>query len=268
MDSAEPHPGKASIIEALVFATDEPLTTRQIADILRNSENGGVSIRMKEDEILAAIRELNAGYVAGRRSFRIIQVAGGWQFATMPDFSEWLGRMVKEKARRKLTTATIETLSVIAYKQPVTKPEIEAIRGVNADYAIQKLMERGLVTIVGRAATAGRPLLYGTTADFLKHFGLNDLSELPKPREIDEILADNELELERELMKRMGKSEEEIAETLASTVVGENGELNPGLPSLPSLSGTPASSADSPPLPDADAVAGNEPAASTPDPAQ
>jgi segregation and condensation protein B len=258
MDSAEPLPAKSGIIEALIFGTDEPLTTRQIADILRNAENGGVSIRMKEDEILSAIRELNGTYVAERRSFRIIQVAGGWQFATMPDFAEWLGRLVKERARRKLTPATIETLSVIAYKQPVTKPEVEAIRGVNADYAIQKLMERGLVTIVGRAASAGRPLLYGTTADFLKHFGLNDLSELPKPREIEEILADNELELERELMKRMGKSEEEIAETLASTVVGENGELKPAPPAIPAAPPEP---------PGADAVAGPEPAASTPDPA-
>ncbi len=229
MDDTQSPPGKSNIVEALIFATDEPLTTRQIADILRNAENGGISIRMKEDEILAVIRQLNGVYVNDRRSFRIIQVAGGYQFATMPEYAEWLGRMVKEKARRKLTQATIETLSVIAYKQPVTKPEIEAIRGVNADYAIQKLMERGLATIVGRAASAGRPLLYGTTADFLKHFGLNDLSELPKPREIDEILADTGLELERELMKRMGKSEEEIAESLASTVVGVNGELRPAV---------------------------------------
>ncbi len=225
MDHAEPLPGKPNIIEALIFATDEPLTTRQLADILRNADNGGVSIRMKDDEILAVIRELNAGYVRDRRSFRIIQIAGGYQFATMPEFAEWLGRMVKEKSRRKLTQATIETLSVIAYKQPVTKPEVEAIRGVNADYAIQKLMERGLATIVGRAASAGRPLLYGTTTDFLRHFGLNDLSELPKPREIDEILADTGLDLERELLKRMGKSEAEISEKLAATVVGENGEL-------------------------------------------
>lgn len=241
MDHAEPLPEKSKIVEALIFATDEPLTTRQIAEILRNAENGGVSIRMREDEILAVIRDLNAVYVNEHRSFRIIQVAGGYQFATMPAYAEWLGRMVKEKSRRKLTQATIETLSVIAYKQPVTKPEMEAIRGVNADYAIQKLMERGLVTIVGRAASAGRPLLYGTTADFLKHFGLNDLSELPKPREIEEILADNGFELEREVLKRMGKSEEEIAESLASTVVGENGELRPAAPPGPSAEpGAPA----------------------------
>jgi segregation and condensation protein B len=157
----------------------------------------------------------------------------------MPEFAEWLGRMMKEKAKRKLTQTTIETLSVIAYKQPVTKPEVEAIRGVNADYAIQKLMERGLVTIVGRAASPGRPLLYGTTSDFLKHFGLNDLAELPKPREIEEIMADEGFEMEKELMKRMGKTDEEIQEALGNTVVGENGQLKelppepPGGPNEP-----------------------------------
>jgi segregation and condensation protein B len=217
---------KRQIIEALIFASDEPLSGRQISDILASTEDGGPKLRVKEDEVLGAIRELNAEYVRQNRSFRVIQVAGGYQFATMPDYASWLGRMVKEKAKRKLTQATLETMSVIAYKQPVTKPEVEAIRGVNADYAIQKLMERGLVTIVGRAATAGRPLLYGTTSDFLRHFGLNDLSELPKPREIDEIMADQGLDMERELLKRMGKTDAEIEEKLGTTVVGENGQLH------------------------------------------
>lgn len=217
---------KRHIVEALIFASDEPLTGRQIMDILASPDNLGPRLRVKEDEILGYIRELNGEYVHAGRSFRITQVAGGYQFATMPPFAEWLGRMVKEKARRKLTQATLETLSVIAYKQPVTKPEIEAIRGVNADYAIQKLMERGMVTMVGRSAAAGRPLLYGTTLDFLKHFGLNDLSELPKPREIEEIMADQGFEMEKELLKRMGKTEEEIEAQLGKTVVGENGQLH------------------------------------------
>lgn len=217
---------KRNIVEALIFGSDEPLTTRQIIDILGSSENSGPRLRIKEDDLLTIIRELNAEYVQAGRSFRIIQVAGGFQYATMPEFAEWLGRMVKEKARRKLTQATIETLSVIAYKQPATKPEIEAIRGVNADYAIQKLLERGLITIVGRAATPGRPLLYGTTQDFLKHFGINDLAELPKPREIDEIMADQGMDMERELLKRMGKTEEEIADQLGTIVVSENGQLH------------------------------------------
>lgn len=226
MDQSPLSESKRHIVEAIVFASDEPLTTRQIIDILGSSEHAGPRLRIKEDELFGIIRELNAEYVQTRRSFRIIQVAGGFQFATMPEFAEWLGRMVKEKAKRKLTQATIETLSVIAYKQPVTKPEVEAIRGVNADYAIQKLMERGLVTIVGRSAAAGRPLLYGTTSEFLKHFGLNDLSELPKPREIEEIMADQGFEMEKELLKRMGKTDEEIEEQLGKTVVGENGQLH------------------------------------------
>lgn len=99
--------------------------------------------------------------------------------------------------------SALESLAVIAYKQPVTKPEIEAIRGVNADYVLRSLMERNLVTVVGRAASPGRPLLYGTTRDFLKHFGLNDLSELPKPREINELLAEAEYEVEKRLLKEM-----------------------------------------------------------------
>lgn len=216
---------KRQIIEAVIFGSDEPLTIRQIQDIFWQSDNNGPRFRVKEDEILTTIRELNSEYVKTDRPFRIIQVAGGFQYATMPEFAEWLGRMIKEKSRRKLTQATIETLSVIAYKQPVTKPEIEAIRGVNADYAIQKLMERGLVTMVGRAATPGRPLLYGTTQDFLKHFGINDLSELPKPREIDEIMAEQGMDMERELLRRMGKTDEEIEEQLGTTVVSETGKL-------------------------------------------
>jgi segregation and condensation protein B len=227
--------GRRQIIEAIIFASDEPLTGRQIMEILGSPDQAGPRIRVKEDEVLAIVRDLNAEYVRAGRSFRIIQVAGGFQYATMPDFADWLGRMVKEKAKRKLSQATLETLSVIAYKQPVTKPEIEAIRGVNADYAIQRLMERGLITIVGRAATAGRPLLYGTTADFLKHFGLNDLAELPKPREIEEIMADQGFEMERELLKRMGKTDEEIEEQLGKTVVGENGQLQ----ELPPVPGAP-----------------------------
>ncbi len=228
---------RRQIIEALVFASDEPLTARQITEILGSPDQTGPRIRIKEDEVLLMVRELNAEYVRAGRAFRIITVAGGFQYATMPDYADWLGRMVKEKAKRKLSQATLETLSVVAYKQPVTKPEIEAIRGVNADYAIQRLMERGLITIVGRAATAGRPLLYGTTADFLKHFGLNDLSELPKPREIEEIMADQGFEMERELLKRMGKTDEEIEEQLGKTVVGENGQLQ----EIPPVAGNPDS---------------------------
>jgi segregation and condensation protein B len=216
---------KRRVVEALVFGSDEPITLKQLVAVITSAESSEVRMRITEDEILSIIREFNAEYAQTNRAFRIVQVAGGFQHATMPEFADWLGKMYKARAKRRLSRSALETLAVIAYKQPVTKPEIEAIRGVSADYVIGSLLERGLITIVGRAATPGRPLLYGTTQDFLKHFGINDLAELPKPREIDEILQEGGFEMEKELMRRMGKSEEEIEEATSRTVVGENGTL-------------------------------------------
>ena len=196
-------PTVRQILEALFFASDEPLTIRQVLDIFQLLEGGVQPARLTSDAILSHIELLNREYEETGRSFRIIKVAGGFQFATRPEFSAWLGAMVRERARRKLSVSALETLAVIAYKQPVTKPEIEAIRGVNADYVLRTLLERNLVTIVGRAATPGRPLLYGSTRDFLKHFGLNDLAELPKPREIDEVMAEAEYEVEKRMLKEL-----------------------------------------------------------------
>jgi segregation and condensation protein B len=197
------------IIEALLFATDEPLTLKQLSDVLSIPGEEGNAGRVTSDEIVTLIDGINHGLEQGGHVFRIIKVAGGYQFATRPEYAVWLGRMVREKSKRKLSLSALETLAVIAYKQPVTKPEIEAIRGVNADYVLHSLMERNMVTIVGRAATPGRPLLYGTTRDFLKHFGLNDLSELPKPREIDELLAEAEFEVEKRMLAEMDAKQQE-----------------------------------------------------------
>jgi segregation and condensation protein B len=194
-------PSLKQVLEALFFATDEPLTVRQVIDIFELLEGAGPTGRLTPDRVLAAIDELNKEHDATGRAFRIVNVAGGYQFATRPEYGAWLGAMVREKMKRKLSVSALESLAVIAYKQPVTKPEIEAIRGVNADYVLRTLLERGLVTIVGRAATPGRPLLYGTTMEFLRHFGLNDLSELPKPREIDELLAEAQYEVEKRILK-------------------------------------------------------------------
>ncbi|MBU1299167.1 MAG: SMC-Scp complex subunit ScpB [Bacteroidetes bacterium] len=216
---------KKRIIEAIIFASDEPLSLKELENITRSSEEPHLKIKLSEDEILNIVRELNAEYVSANRSFRIVQVAGGFQFATLPDFADWLGLMAKEKAKRKLSQSALESLAVIAYKQPVTKPEIEAIRGVNVDYIIGTLLERDLITIVGRSATPGRPLLYGTTKTFLKHFGINDLIDLPKPREIDEILSDTTFEVEKELLKRMGKSAPENEEQPTDEPLTSEAEL-------------------------------------------
>lgn len=220
------------ILEALLFATDEPLSVKQILEIFGEFEVGELpQRRINEQTILDSIEQLNKEYETSGRSVHIVKVAGGYQFATLPHFATWLGKMLKEKSKRKLSVSALESLAVIAYKQPVTKPEIESIRGVNADYIIRSLLERNMITIVGRAATPGRPLLYGTTAGFLKHFGLNDLSELPKPREIEELMAEAEFEVEKQLLreaeaKAVGEGvESEDNDDDTRIVVSEDGTL-------------------------------------------
>ncbi len=204
-------PSTKDVIEALIFASDEPLSLKDIMTIFGTLDDAERPRRINEDTILEHIQKLNEEYEQTGRPFRVVKIAGGYQFATQPHFSVWLGKMLREKSKRKLSVSALESLAVIAYKQPVTKPEVEAIRGVNADYVLRTLLERNLVTIVGRAASPGRPLLYGTTKEFLKHFGINDLSELPKPREIDELMAEAEFEVEKQLLKEMEAKQGEAA---------------------------------------------------------
>lgn len=225
-------PSVKDIIEALIFASDEPLTLKDIIMIFGTLDDTERPRRINEDTVLDHIQKLNEEFEQTGRAFRVVKIAGGYQYATQPQFSTWLGKMLKEKSKRKLSISALESLAVIAYKQPVTKPEVEAIRGVNADYVLRTLLERNLVTIVGRAASPGRPLLYGTTKEFLKHFGINDLSELPKPREIDELMAEAEFEVEKQLLKEMeAKQAGEDAETVSGenaagqSVVGEEGSF-------------------------------------------
>ena len=218
-------PTLGEILEALFFASDEPLPLGQALEIIQTLDEGERPRRVSEEMILETVRELNEVYEKEGRSFRIVKVAGGYQFATLPRFAALLGKMVRERSKRKLSQAALESLAVIAYKQPVTKPELEAIRGVNADYVVRSLLERDLITIVGRAASPGRPLLYGTTRHFLKHFGLNDLSELPKPREIDELLAEADFEVEKRMLEELeGKKTAQDAEA-TGVVVSEDGRL-------------------------------------------
>lgn len=209
MDIALPMPRAVlEVIEALLFATDEPLSLRQLVELLEYVDDPERPERIDQDLVLRGIEFLNREFEATGRAFRIVKVAGGYQFATLPKHGVWLGRMVRERSKRKLSVSALESLAVIAYKQPVTKPELEAIRGVNADYVLHSLLERNLVAIVGRAATPGRPLLYGTTKDFLKHFGLNDLADLPKPREIDELLAEAQFEVEKRMLQELEEKRE------------------------------------------------------------
>jgi segregation and condensation protein B len=141
--------------------------------------------------IRGLVEELNIEYEDAGRAFRIVEVAGGYQFATVREFGEYVAMLSRDKSRRRLSPAALETLAIIAYRQPVSKPEIESIRGVNCDQVLLSLLEKSLVMITGRADSVGRPLLYGTSEEFLRSFGLRTISDLPKLREIEELMEED-----------------------------------------------------------------------------
>lgn len=163
-----------SVVEAVLFASDEPLSANRLAKI------AGVSTR----QVNQCIERLNEKYKAGSHSFRIEQIAGGFQMLTLSSYNHWLQKMLSDRGDSKLSAAALETLAIIAYKQPVIKADIEAIRGVQCGEVIRSLMYKGLVKIIGRAEVLGRPMLYGTTKRFLEVFGLNTLKDLPKVEEL------------------------------------------------------------------------------------
>ena len=170
------------IVEVLIFAADVPLPVNQIKSFIEN-----VSVR----EIKKAVSNLNLEYTQTNRSFQIVEVAGGYQMVSRDSFAPWLRKFFQKRIRSRLSQAALESLSVIAFNQPISKSNIEIIRGVNCDGVVKTLLDRKLVTIVGRADGPGRPLLYATTREFLRYFGVNELSDLPKPREIEEILKED-----------------------------------------------------------------------------
>ena len=177
------------VIEALLFSAQKPLSIHELAaaikgagpeDELSPNEFG----RATEAEIAAAIEQLKIEYIQERRAFQIIEKAEGWQLATDPAFAPWVRQLFPSPKPARLTAPAIETLSIIAYRQPITRADVESVRGVNIDGVLQTLMERGLVKIAGRAEIPGRPLLYETTQFFLDHFGLRTLDELPNAEEL------------------------------------------------------------------------------------
>ncbi len=188
-----------SVVEALIFSSDDVLSGSEIIKAVKGID--GDEAQISFEEIDNCIDELNIKYEQSNLSFRILRIANGYLFATTKEYSKYVGYLSSEKSKRRLSQAALETLSIIAYKQPITKPEIESIRGVNSDYILNTLLEKNLIAISGRAESVGRPLLYGTTPEFLKYFGLNKLSDLPKPREIEEIMNDEDfIEQKRKIM--------------------------------------------------------------------
>ncbi|MCX6167868.1 MAG: SMC-Scp complex subunit ScpB [Ignavibacteriales bacterium] len=213
-----------SVIEALIFASDDPITPTEITTAIKALD--GSDTEITDDEIEETIDELNIKYEQNGNAFTILKIAHGFVHATKPDHAKYVGYLSTEKTKRRLSQAALETLAIIAYKQPLTKPELESIRGVNSDYTLNTLLEKNLITIQGRAETVGRPLLYITTEEFLKYFGLRTVSDLPKPREIEEIMKDEDfLEQKRRIMMS-GIEEKAEEEELQSELEQEN-ELEP-----------------------------------------
>jgi segregation and condensation protein B len=195
-----------SIIEALIFSSDDSLGSGEIINAIKGIDGEEIEITAKDIENV--VDQLNTKYSEGNQSFSIVKVANGYLFATSEEYAKYVGYLSSEKTRRRLSPAALETLSIVAYKQPITKPELETIRGVNSDHIISSLLEKNLITIKGRSESIGRPLLYATTDEFLKYFGLNNLSALPKPREIEEIMNDEDfIEQKRQIL--MNAIEEE-----------------------------------------------------------
>jgi segregation and condensation protein B len=159
-----------AIVEALIFASPEPLTPKLLFKLLADEPREDVS---------AAVEAVRQDY-ANRAGLHVVEVAGGYQITTRPELHEWVRRLFHERSTQKLSVAALETLSVVAYKQPITQAEIGEIRGVNTSGVLSTLLERHLIKIVGRKNVIGRPFLYGTTKEFLIRFGLKDLNDLPK----------------------------------------------------------------------------------------
>ena len=183
------------ILEALLFSAQKPLSAKELRDALvaaAEADDADAIIKSlakaKESDLTAALEQLAADHETAARSYRLACVAGSWQFVTQPEFAPWLKALVGIKARPpRLSQPGLETLAIIAYRQPITRAEIEQIRGVNVDGTMQTIMERGLVESVGRADVVGRPNTYGTTALFLEYFGLRSLEDLPAADELRRI---------------------------------------------------------------------------------
>jgi segregation and condensation protein B len=204
-------------LEAVIFSSEEPLSTKALLTILIGEElplevtespeadedgkpKNGSQISLEQaifdryqinrDTIEQMVEEINADLTISGRPFQIVHFAGGYQFATRQEYGELVTKMMKSRTRRRLSQAALESLAIIAYRQPVTKPEVEQIRGVNSNEVINSLVEKKLVKTVGRKDVLGKPLMYGTTQEFLVTFGLNSLEDLPKLREIEELAGD------------------------------------------------------------------------------
>jgi segregation and condensation protein B len=219
-------------IEALIFASDKPLPAAEIVEHINNAL-GFIEDRATIDQVDAAIEGIKEKYDSEFYAFELKAIGGGWQFLTKPEFHKTVAQLNGDKFLKRLSVAALETLAIIAYKQPVTKSEMEAIRGVNCDYAVQKLLEKDLVIIAGRREEAvGQPLIYHTSKSFMDYFGINSADDLPKISEVlmeELVQATNVQDAQEEMMAEVESKEEveviEKEEIVTEAIVEEeNGE--------------------------------------------
>ena len=206
-------------IEALIFASDKPLAINDLVELLNNAM-GFIEDRATPEQIEAAINAIKEKYGSEFYAFGLIESGGGWQFLTKQEYHKTIAQLNGDKFLKKLSAASIETLSIIAYKQPVTKSEIELIRGVNCDYAVQKLLEKELIVISGRKEDAvGKPLVYATSKNFMDYFGINSAEDLPRIKEIlkQEITEATKIERDENIEN---KEENVVKENVADTDEG------------------------------------------------
>jgi segregation and condensation protein B len=207
-------------IEALIFASDKPLTNMDLVELLNNAM-GFIEDRATLDQVEAAVEGIREKYSSEFYAFELKQSGGGWQFLTKMEYHKTIAQLNGDKFLKRLSNAALETLAIIAYKQPITKSEIESIRGVNCDYAVQKLLEKDLVIIAGRNEEAvGKPLIYCTSKSFMDYFGINTKEDLPK---ISEVLME-EL-VQATVIDHTNAAEEIEQDGVSALVVDEEGKI-------------------------------------------
>ncbi|MBI3720503.1 MAG: SMC-Scp complex subunit ScpB [Sphingobacteriales bacterium] len=218
-------------IEALIFASDRALGALELTELINNSQ-GFIEDRATLEQVEASIETIREKYNAEFYPFEVRMIGGGWQFVTKKEYFKTVAVLNGEKFLKRLSNASLETLSIIAYKQPITKGEMEAIRGVNCDYAVQKLLEKELIVISGRnEKLPGHPLVYATSRTFMDYFGINSVEDLPKLKEIipDEIILPTQVnenfEVSEELQAEEPLPVTDVKEEEKPLVVNENGDL-------------------------------------------
>jgi segregation and condensation protein B len=179
----------SQVIEALLFSAQKPLSARELVSMIKGAgEEDELSpnefAKVSEAAVAAVLEQLKLEYIEQQRAFQLVEKAEGWQLASDPQYARWVRQLFPSAKPARLSPPALETLAIIAYRQPITRADVEAVRGVAIESVLQTLMERGLVKIAGRAEVPGRPLLYGTTEFFLEHFGLRNLDELPNAEEL------------------------------------------------------------------------------------